>query len=73
MPSNAYSGRFVPLLRDADELNEAYSELQGVPALHHFATAALCRAVVVMCISAWPGTIEELVRESLQALHITPA
>jgi hypothetical protein len=30
---------------------------------------ALNRAVVVMCISAWEAYIEELVRESLQALH----
>ncbi len=69
MASNAYSGRLVPLLRDAEELNDAYTQLQGVPPLQHFATAALNRAVVVMCISAWEAYIEELVRESLQMLH----
>lgn len=69
MPSNAYSGRLVPLLRDAEELNDAYTQLQVVPALQHFATAALNRAVVVMCIAAWESYIEELVREALQALH----
>jgi RiboL-PSP-HEPN len=69
VPSTAYSGRLVPLLRDAEELNDAYTQLNGVPALRHFATEALNRAVVVMCISAWEAYIEELVRESLQALH----
>ncbi|WP_420841819.1 HEPN domain-containing protein [Fimbriiglobus ruber] len=57
------------MLRDAEELNDAYTQLQGVPAMQHFATAALSRAVVVMCISAWETYIEELVRESLQAIH----
>ena len=69
MPSNAYSGRLVPLLRDAEELDNAYTQFQGVPALQHFATEALNRAVVVICISAWEAYIEELVREALQALH----
>jgi hypothetical protein len=69
VPSNAYVGRLVPLLRDAEELNDAYTQLQGVPALQPFATPALNRAVVVMCISAWEAYIEELVREALQTLH----
>lgn len=70
MPSNAYFGRLVPLLRDAEDLNEAYTQLQGAPALQPFATAALNRAAVVLCISAWEAFIEELVRESLRALHV---
>ena len=69
MPSNAYSGRLVPLLRDAVELNRAFTQLQGVSALQHYATAALSRAAVVMCISAWEAYIEELVREALHVLH----
>ncbi len=69
MPSNAYSGRFIPLLRDAEELNDAYTQLQAVPATRHFATEALNRAVVIVCLSAWEAYVEELVRESLQALH----
>jgi hypothetical protein len=69
VPSVAYTGRLVPLLRDAEELDEAYTQLQAVPALQHFATAALNRAVVVMCISAWEAYVEELVRESLQTLQ----
>jgi len=69
VPSNAYAGRLVPLLRDAEELNDAYTQLHGVAALQHFATAALNRAAVVLCISAWEAYVEELVRESLQALH----
>lgn len=69
MPSNAYTGRLVPLLRDAEELNDAYTQLHNVPALQPFATAALNRAAIVMSISAWEAYVEELVRESLQALH----
>ncbi len=70
MPSNAYSDRLVPLLRDAEELNDAYTQLHGIATLQRFATAALNRAAVVMCISAWEAYIEELVRESLQVLHM---
>lgn len=70
MPSNAYSGRLVPLLEDAEQLNAAYTALHDVPTLRHHATEALTRSVVVMCISAWEAYIEELVREALQALHV---
>lgn len=69
MPSNAYTGRLVPLLQDAEDLNMAYRKLKGVASLQRFATAAISRAVVVVCISAWEAYIEEVVRESLQALH----
>lgn len=48
MPSNAYSGRLVPLLRDAEELNDAYTQLLGVRALQHFAAVVLSEKFVHM-------------------------
>jgi hypothetical protein len=69
MPSNAFTGRLVPLLRDAEELIAADEQLDAVAALQRFATEALTRAVVVTCISAWEAYVEELVREAMRALH----
>jgi hypothetical protein len=57
------------LLRDAEELDDAYVLL----ALAHPARLrdleALNRAAVVMCVSAWEAYIEELVRESVLAMR----
>jgi hypothetical protein len=69
LPSNAFTGRLVHLLVDAEQLINAYTRLRDMPALRRYATDALNRAVVVMCISAWEAYVEELVRESLRALH----
>src|SRR5262245_28615509 len=69
MPSNAYTGHLLPLLRDAEELDEAHEELRtGAPG-RQYGLASLNRATVVMCVSAWEAYIEELVRESLTALR----
>ncbi|MBN9118284.1 MAG: hypothetical protein J0I06_03840 [Planctomycetes bacterium] len=69
MPSNAYTGHLVALLRDAEELDEAHAALRtGAPG-RQYGPAALNRATVVMCVSAWEAYIEELVRESLAAVR----
>jgi hypothetical protein len=69
MASNAFTGHLLPLLRDADHLYDASSQLPtGIPG-RPFRVAALNRAVVVMCASAWEAYIEELVRESLNVLR----
>jgi hypothetical protein len=69
MPSNAYTGHLEWLLSDAEELDEAHESLRtGAPG-RQYGLAALNRATVVMCISAWEAYVEELVRESLTAIR----
>lgn len=69
MASNAFNGHLVPLLRDAVQLFSAAAQLPfGIPG-RPLRVAALNRAVVVTCVSAWEAYIEELVRESLLALR----
>lgn len=69
MPSNAFSAHLEQLLLDAEELDDAHTELRtGTPG-RQFGLASLNRAVVVMSVSAWESYIEELVRESVQALR----
>jgi hypothetical protein len=69
MPSTAYSGHLVPLLRDAEYLNDGYTELRANIPGRRRGLPALCRAVVVVCVSAWEAYIEELVRESLEVIR----
>jgi hypothetical protein len=67
--SNAFTGHLLPLLRDADYLRDASRQLSvGIPGRLR-RVAAMNRAVVVTCVSAWEAYIEELVREALNALR----
>ncbi len=69
MPSNAFGGHLFRLLRDAADLIEASGQLPiGIPG-RPLRVAALNRAIVVTCASAWEAYIEELVRESLNLLR----
>jgi hypothetical protein len=69
MPSRAFTGHLVPLLRDAAELDAAHDALRtGTPG-RQYGLAALNRATVVMCVSAWEAYVEELVREALAAMR----
>ncbi len=69
MPSNAFSVHLEQLLRDAEELDDAHTELKtGTPG-RQYGLASLNRAVVVMTVSAWESYVEELMRESIQALR----
>lgn len=69
MASSALTGHLVALLRDADHLIGVSRQLlSGVPG-RVSRVAALNRAIVVACVSAWEAYIEELVRESLDALR----
>jgi hypothetical protein len=69
MPSNAYNGHLLPLLIDAEDLDAAYAELRRVGGPRAVGLAAVNRAAVVMCVSAWEAYIEELVREALEAVR----
>jgi hypothetical protein len=67
--SNAYGGHLELLLSDAEQLLSTRELFPvGVPG-RSLRSAALNRAVVVTCVSAWEAYIEELVRESLDVLR----
>src|SRR5438093_8533931 len=71
MASNAFTGHLLPLLHDADHLDDSSDQLPvGIPG-RPLRVAALNRAVVVTCASAWEAYIEELVRECLNVLRPT--
>jgi hypothetical protein len=57
------------LLADAAELNGAHLRLRTGRPGRQYGLAALNRAVVVVCVSAWEAYIEALVREALTALR----
>ncbi len=69
MPSNAFSIQLNQLLRDAKELDKAHSRLKTGKPGRQYGLAALNRATVVICVSAWEAYIEELVRESVVAIR----
>ena len=69
MPSNAFTGHLIPLLTDAEDLEDAHTRLRTGTRGRQFRLAALNRAAVVMCLAAWEAYVEELVREALQALR----
>ena len=69
MPSNALNVHFEQLLKDVIDINTAHNKLKtGNPGRQH-GLAALNRAAVVSAVSAWESYVEELMRESLQALR----
>jgi len=69
MPSNALTGHFLPLLRDAEHLLDASDQLHTGAQGRQLRVAALNRAIVVTCASAWEAYIEELIREALNVLR----
>lgn len=69
MPSHAYTEHFLQLLEDAEELIDAHARLRTGTVGRQYGLAALNRATVIMCVSAWEAYIEELVRECLNALR----
>ena len=69
MASAAFNGHFLPLLDDAVHLCEASRQLPVGVRRRPLRIAAVNRAIVVACVSAWEAYIEELVRESLTALR----
>jgi hypothetical protein len=68
LPSNAFTVHLRQMLEDAVELDDAHTQLRtGAPG-RQYGIASLNRAAVVLSVSAWESYIEELMRESLQAL-----
>jgi hypothetical protein len=69
LPSNAYTIHLNQLLKDAEDLGSAHTRLKTGKSGRQYRLAALNRAVVVMCVSAWGAYVEELVRESVIAMR----
>jgi len=69
LPSSAFTDDLQQLLADAQELEEVHAKLRTGKPGRQFGLAALNRAEVVMCVSAWEAYLEQLVRESLQILR----
>ena len=69
MPSNALSVHLNQLLMDATELDTIHTQLKTGQPGRQYGLASLNRAAVVISVSAWESYIEELMRESLQALR----
>jgi hypothetical protein len=69
VPSNAFTNHLTQLLADANHLDDAHTQLPpGIPG-RVARQAALNRAVVITCVSAWEAYIEEVVRECLGLLR----
>ena len=69
MPSNAFTNHLEQLLLDAEELDDAHTELRTGNPGRQYGLASLNRAIVVMSVSAWESYVEELMRESVLALR----
>jgi len=67
--SLALTGHLAPLLGDAENLKDVSRRLPMRTPGRPQRVAAINRAIVVTAVSAWEAYIEELVRESLQALR----
>lgn len=72
MPSNAYNVHLQQLLQDADEIQAIHSQQRTGNPGRQYGLASLNRAAVVLSVSAWESYVEELLRESLQALRPMP-
>jgi len=69
MPSNALAVHLETLLGDADELVGVARRVRDELGGSFSRLTSANRATVIMCVSAWEACIEELVRESLEALR----
>lgn len=69
MPSNSFTVHLEQLLLDAEELDDAHTELRTGNPGRQYGLAPLNRAIVIMSVSAWESYVEELMRESVLALR----
>lgn len=70
MPSKAFVQHFSVLLEDADELLDAQQRLlAGTGRRSRWRKGSLNRAVVVTCVSAWEGYLEQVVIEAVDAIR----
>jgi hypothetical protein len=69
LASNACNEYLIKLLSDAGHLLIAAPQLPAGISGRSFRLAALNRAVVVSCVSAWEAYLEELIREAINLLR----
>lgn len=68
MPSRAFTDYLDALLKDAEEIQNAHTELRTGNPGRQWGLGGLNRASVVMCVSAWEAYVEELIKESLEKM-----
>jgi hypothetical protein len=68
MPSDAFTQRLLKVLQDADELLDAQRQLLS-GRRRQWGIGSLNRAVVVMCIAAWEGYVEQVVQDAVEAVR----
>lgn len=69
MPSSAFSVHLDQLLADATQLDVIHTRMRtGTPG-RQYGIESLNRSALVISVSAWESFVEELMRESLQALR----
>src|SRR6266478_846124 len=69
MPSAAFAQHLTALLADAEELIEAHRRLRTGRRGRQWRLGALHRAVDVIAVSAWEAYVEEVIKESLEAIR----
>ena len=69
MASNAFTGHLESLLEDAAHLFLASLQLPAGAPGRRLRVAALNRAIVGSCVSAWEAYLEQLMREALAVLR----
>jgi hypothetical protein len=69
LPSSSFSVHLEQLLLDAEELDDAHTELRTGNPGRQYGLASLNRAIVIMSVSAWESYVEELMRESVLVLR----
>lgn len=69
MASRAWTSHLETLLEDSEHLIEASRKLPRGESGRRLRMLAINRAIVVASVSAWEAYIEELIRESLDALR----
>lgn len=70
MPSKAFMQHFSVLLEDADELLDAQQRLlAGTRRRSRWRKGSLNRAVIVTCVSAWEGYVEQVIIEAIDSIR----
>ncbi len=69
MPSNAFTQHLLVMLQDADELLSGHRQLRTGPSGQQWGLGSFNRAVVVLCVSAWEGYVEQVIIEAIAAVR----
>jgi hypothetical protein len=68
MPSAAFNNYLTVLLADPEEVLAAHEKLRTKKPGRQWGLGALNRATLVLCVSAWEAYVEEVIKESVEAM-----